>query len=130
MLTDPIADMLARLRNASMARHERTSVPLSNVKLRLAEILRDEGYIAGFSVDERARSILIDLKRLGRSKQSAIRGLRRCSRPGRRVYVPVDRIPKVKNGLGIAILSTSRGIMTDREAREKGVGGELLCEVW
>jgi small subunit ribosomal protein S8 len=130
MLTDPIADMLARIRNAIMARHERTEIPLSKLKVRLAEILRDEGYIAAYSVDEGARTISIQLKYGGRDRKSAIAGLRRCSRPGRRVYVPCDRIPKVQNGIGVAILSTSRGILTDRSAREQRVGGELLCEVW
>jgi len=130
MMTDPIADMLARIRNASMARHERTEVPLSKLKVHVAEILRDEGYVGQFSVDEGARTISIQLKYHGRDRDSAIAGIRRTSRPGRRVYVSHDEIPKVQNGTGISILSTSHGLMTDRTAREKRVGGELLCEVW
>jgi small subunit ribosomal protein S8 len=130
MMTDPIADMLARIRNASLARHERTEIPLSKLKVRLAEILRDEGYVQGFTTDEGARTISVQLKYHGRDRDSAIVGIRRKSRPGRRLYIAVEEIPKVHNGTGIAILSTSHGIMTDRSAREKRVGGELLCEVW
>lgn len=130
MMTDPIADMLARVRNASLSRHERTDIPLSKLKVRLAEILRDEGYIAGFTTDESAQTLSVQLKYLGRDKDSAIAGMRRVSRPGRRLYIGVEEIPKVQNGTGIAILSTSHGVMTDRSAREKRVGGELLCEVW
>lgn len=130
MMTDPIADMLARIRNASLSRHERTEIPMSKTKVRLAEILRDEGYISGFSTDEGARTISLQLKYHGRDRDSAIAGIRRKSRPGRRLYIGVEEIPKVQNGTGIAILSTSHGIMTDRAAREKRVGGELLCEVW
>jgi small subunit ribosomal protein S8 len=130
MMTDPIADMLARIRNASLARHERTEIPLSRLKLKVAEILRDEGYIADFSSDEGARTITVKLKYHGRDRDSAIAGIRRRSRPGRRLYVSVDEIPKVHNGIGIAILSTSSGVVTDRAARERNIGGELLCEVW
>jgi small subunit ribosomal protein S8 len=130
MMTDPIADMLVRIRNASLARHERTEIPLSKLKVRLAEILRDEGYVQGFTTDEGARTISVQLKYHGRDRDSAIVGIRRKSRPGRRLYIAVEEIPKVHNGTGIAILSTSHGIMTDRSAREKRVGGELLCEVW
>lgn len=130
MMTDPIADMLARIRNASLSRHERTEVPLSKLKVHVAGILRDEGYVLGFSVDEGAATISIQLKYHGRDRNSAIAGIRRASRPGRRVYVGHDAIPKIQNGTGIAILSTSRGVMTDRTAREQRVGGEILCEVW
>ena len=130
MMTDPIADMLARIRNASLSRHERTEVPLSKLKVHVAEILRDEGFVLGFSVDEGARTMSIQLKYHGRDRHSAIAGIRRASRPGRRVYVGHGEIPKVQNGTGIAILSTSQGVMTDRSAREKRVGGEVLCEVW
>lgn len=130
MMTDPIADMLARIRNASMSRHERTEIPMSKLKVQLAQILRDEGYVAGYSVDEGTRTISVQLKYHGRDKESAIAGLRRVSRPGRRHYVSVDEIPKVQNGVGIAILSTSSGIVTDRTARERRIGGEILCEVW
>ncbi len=130
MMTDPIADMLARIRNASMARHERTEVPLSKLKMHVAEILRDEGYVGNLSVDEGARTISIQLKYHGRDRESAIAGIRRASRPGRRFYVGHDEIPKVQNGTGIAIISTSQGVMSDRSAREKRIGGEILCEVW
>jgi small subunit ribosomal protein S8 len=130
MMTDPISDMLARIRNASLARHERTDIPLSHIKVRIAEILRDEGFIVGYSTDEGARTLSVQLKYNGRDRNSAIVGMRRRSRPGRRLYVPVEKIPKVYNGYGIAILSTSQGLFTDRTARERRVGGELLCEVW
>lgn len=130
MMTDPIADMLARIRNASMARHERTEVPLSKLKMHVAEILRDEGYVGNLSVDEGAHTISIQLKYHGRDRESAIAGIRRASRPGRRFYVGHDEIPKVQNGTGIAIISTSQGVMSDRSAREKRIGGEILCEVW
>jgi small subunit ribosomal protein S8 len=130
MMTDPIADMLARIRNASMARHERTEMPLSKLKVSIAEILQQEGYVHGFSLDEGAKTISVQLKYHGRDRQSAISGIRRASRPGRRVYVGHGEIPKVQNGTGISILSTSQGVMTDRSARDKHVGGEILCEVW
>lgn len=130
MMTDPIADMLARIRNASLARHERTEMPLSKMKAKLAEILRDEGFISGYSTDEGAKTLSLQLKYHGRDKLSAIVGMRRVSRPGRRLYVSVEEIPKVHNGVGVAILSTSSGVVTDRTARERRTGGELLCEVW
>ena len=130
MMTAPIADMLARIRNAILARQTRTSIPLSNLKIRIAGILKDEGYISDFSVDEAGHgSILVDMK-YGRDRLSAIAGMRRHSRPGRRVYVGYRNIPRVHNGLGVAIMSTSRGVMTDKSAREQKVGGEVLCEVW
>lgn len=130
MMTDPIADMLARIRNATTARHETTEVPFSKLKARLAEILKEEGYIADFAVnDELPKSITIKLK-YGRDRSPAIVGIRRRSRPGLRLYVGHSEIPKVRNGLGVAILSTSKGVMTDRAARAEHVGGELLCEVW
>jgi small subunit ribosomal protein S8 len=133
MMTDPIADMLTRIRNASLARHEITHMPASMLKKRVAEILKDEGYIADVRDAEQAPvggpQLTIVLK-YGRDRQSAIDGIRRVSRPGRRVYVRYDRIPRVLSGLGISILSTSRGVMSDREARRQKVGGELLCEVW
>jgi small subunit ribosomal protein S8 len=133
MVSDPIADMLARIRNASMARHDRTVVPANRMKQAIAEILKTEGYIADArlepQVDRGHPGITIVLK-YGRDKQAAFQGLKRVSRPGRRVYVQHDRIPRVLSGLGISILSTSHGLMTDREARRRKVGGELLCEVW
>lgn len=133
MLTDPISDMLARIRNASQARHERTEIPGSKLKLRVAQLLKDEGYVADVQSvpGEAGRStITVFLKYAGRDRTSAIAGMRRRSRPGRRLYVSCDELPRVYAGAGVAILSTSRGVMTDRTARERRVGGELLCEVW
>lgn len=130
MMTDPIADMLARIRNASLARQERTSIPLSKLKVRIADILKQEGFIKDYSVDNSGYgSIQVELK-YTRDRSSAIAGMRRASRPGRRFYVGYRDIPKVLNGLGVAIMSTSRGVMTDKTAREQQVGGEVLCEVW
>ncbi len=131
MMTDPIADMLTRIRNAGLARHDRTEVPASRLKEAVAKILKSEGFIADVrpSEGEGPKKLTIVLK-YGRDRQSAIDGVRRVSRPGRRVYVRHDRIPRVLSGLGISILSTSRGLMSDREARSQKVGGELLCEVW
>lgn len=140
MMTDPIADMLTRIRNAALARHDRTEMPASKLKAAIAEILKSEGYIVDARPSEEVeasadtkgtqhKKLTIVLK-YGRDKQSAIDGIRRVSRPGRRVYVRHDRIPKVYSGLGISILSTSHGLMSDREARKHKLGGELLCEVW
>lgn len=128
MMTDPVSDMLTRIRNAARARHERTLVPASKLKRAIAEILKNEGYIADVRQED-DRNLVIVLK-YGRDRSSAIDGIRRVSRPGRRVYVSYDRIPRVLSGLGISILSTSRGVMSDREARRQKIGGELLCEVW
>ncbi len=130
-MTDPVADFLSRIRNAIMARHAEVVAPASKLKLRLAELLKAEGYIAGFDTreDEGMSSIVVRL-RWADPRTNAITGLRRRSRPGQRMYVRQDTIPKIRSGLGIAILSTSRGLMTDRAARKAGVGGELLCEVW
>jgi small subunit ribosomal protein S8 len=130
MMTDPISDMLTRIRNAALARLDRCEIPHSKLKVRIAQILKDEGYIGDFRVDESFPSKIVVLLKYGRERKCAILGLQRNSRPGRRVYVGHDQIPKVHNGLGIAILSTSRGVMTDRDARHHRVGGELLCEVW
>src|SRR5690606_21522765 len=130
MTTDPISDMLARIRNAALARHERTEIPRSVIKERIAAILKAEGYIADFRVDDTGFGSIVVTLKYGRDRQSAIVGLRRKSRPGRRVYVSYRDIPKVHNGLGVAIMSTSRGVMSDRTAREQKVGGEILCEVW
>jgi len=129
MMTDPVSDMLTRIRNAAMARHERTLVPASQLKKHIAEILKSEGYIADVRQEEDPRSLTIVLK-YGRDRTSAIDGIKRVSRPGRRVYVRHDHIPRVLSGMGVAILSTSRGVMSDKEARRQKVGGELLCEVW
>ncbi len=132
MLTDPISDMLTRVRNAAMARHERVSIPASRLKRAVAEILVSEGYVASVQsdVDDRGHDRIVLLLKYDRDKLPAIEGIRRVSRPGKRVYVASDKIGKVRNGLGISVLSTSRGVMSDRTARTQGVGGELLCEVW
>lgn len=133
MMTDPIADMLARVRNAGLAQHAVTRIPASKLKQRLAEILKAEGYIADVRTEDSPitqRPELVVALKYDRDRSSAFRGLRRVSRPGRRVYVRHDSIPRVLSGLGTSILSTSQGLMTDREARRRKVGGELLCEVW
>jgi small subunit ribosomal protein S8 len=133
-MTDPIADFLARIRNGIHARKQTVECPRSNIKLRIAEILRDEGFVQGVNTaeDNKQGMLKLELRYDGRASASgcAITGMRRISRPGQRAYVPAKDVPKVRNGLGIAIISTSQGVMTDRQAREKGVGGEVLCEVW
>ncbi|MGZ3417203.1 MAG: 30S ribosomal protein S8 [Polyangiales bacterium] len=129
-LTDPIADMLARLRNAALARHERTEMPSSKMRVSIANVLKAEGYVDDVRESEGPKPTLTVILRYGRDRSSAIDGTRRVSRPGRRVYVPSDQIPRVRNGYGIAVLSTSSGVLSDRQARKMGVGGELLCEVW
>ncbi len=131
MMTDPIADLLTRIRNGALARHDRVELPHSNLKERVARVLKDEGYVDDVRVSEgEGRRVLTLVLRYSQDRQSVIDGLRRISKPGRRVYVPHDSIPRVRSGLGISILSTSRGVLTDRDARQKRVGGELLCEVW
>jgi small subunit ribosomal protein S8 len=131
MVNDPVADMLARLRNAIRARHDRTLVPSSRLKVRVAEILKNEGFINDFEESDRlGRKTLTIVLKYDRNRKSAIDGMRRVSRPGRRVYVGHDGIPHVSSGLGMSILSTSRGLMSDNDARRHKVGGELLCEVW
>lgn len=130
-MTDPISDFLTRIRNGIRARKLEIECPRSKIKLRIAEILRDEGYINDVSNydDKRQGQIAVTL-RYDNENRSAITGIRRVSRPGQRWYVGSKKIPKVRNGLGVAIVSTSRGVMTDRDARKMGVGGEVLCEVW
>jgi small subunit ribosomal protein S8 len=130
MMTDPIADMLTRIRNGALARHEAVEMPHSKLKEHVAGVLKASGYIDDVRVSDEEQKVLTLVLRYGRDKASAIDGLRRVSTPGRRVYVRHDRIGKVCSGMGISILSTSRGVMTDREARKQRVGGELLCEVW
>ncbi len=133
MMTDPISDMLARLRNAAMARHDVARIPSSKIKRSIAELLQKEGYVSSVSEEEwgpqKRKTITVRLKYDG-NHTVAFEGLRRISKPGRRVYVGHNKIPRVLNGLGVSIISTSQGLMTDREARTKKVGGELLCEVW
>jgi len=131
-MTDPIADFLARIRNAILARQAEVLAPSSKLKQRLCVLLKDEGYITGWDVrdnDAGMPEIVVRL-RWADPRTNAITGLRRRSRPGQRMYVRHGTIPKVRSGLGIAILSTSKGLMTDRAARKEGLGGELLCEVW
>jgi small subunit ribosomal protein S8 len=133
MMTDPISDMLTRIRNAALARHERTHVPASKIKKAIAELLKQEGFVAHVAQEEwgpkKHKALTITLK-YTQDRQAAFRGIRRVSKPGRRVYVRHDEIPRVLSGLGVSILSTSRGLMTDKDARRLKVGGELLCEVW
>jgi small subunit ribosomal protein S8 len=135
MMTDPIADMLTRIRNASMARHDRTEMPHSHIKEDVARVLKSEGFVDDVRVSDNVEGgkgpkLLTVVLRYGRDKESAIDGVRRISTPGRRVYVRHDRIPRVLSGMGVSILSTSHGVMTDKDARKKRVGGELICEVW
>ena len=130
-ITDPIADMLTRIRNAGNARHASVDVPASKMKKAIAQILLDEGYIKSFSLQDNGNQgiIHITLKYLGK-KQPALSGLKRVSKPGLRIYAGADELPKVLKGLGIAIVSTSKGVMTDKKARELNVGGEVLAFVW
>ena len=131
-ITDPIADMLTRIRNANNAKHDTVDVPASNMKKAIAQILLDEGYIKNFQIinDGTQGVIRITLKYLQPGKEKVISGLRRVSKPGLRVYAGADELPKVLRGLGIAIVSTSKGVMTDKKAREAHVGGEVLAFVW
>jgi len=130
-MTDTIADMLTRIRNALVAKHETTDIPASVTKEAIAKILTEEGYIKGYEIVENGskKSIRILLK-YGPNKQRVIMGIKRISRPGLRIYARKNELPKVLGGLGVAIISTSRGIMTDRAARKEGVGGEVLAYVW
>ena len=131
MMTDPIADMLTRIRNASNAKHDSVDVPASNIKKELAQILLSEGFIKGFDfIDDAKQGIIrVDLK-YGKQNEKVISGIKRISKPGLRVYVKSDEIPRVLGGLGIVILSTSKGIMTDKVARKENIGGEVICYVW
>ncbi len=130
-MSDPMADMLTRIRNAGMAKFESVEIPLSKLKKGVAEMLKKEGYINDYSViQDKTQGILkVDLK-YDRDENKVITGIRKVSKPGCRVYVQADKIPRVMSGLGISILSTSKGIITDADARNMNVGGELLCEVW
>src|ERR1700710_1770806 len=130
-MTDPIADMLTRLRNANSAYHDQVTMPHSKLKASIAEILQREGYIASFDTAdaEVGRSLVIDLK-YGRNRERSIAGVRRVSKPGLRVYAKSTGMPRVLGGLGVAILSTSTGLLTDRQAAKRGVGGEVLAYVW
>ncbi|GAA1553391.1 30S ribosomal protein S8 [Kribbella sp. ALI-6-A] len=133
-MTDPIADMLTRLRNANQAYHESTSMPYSKIKQGIADILQQEGYISSYQVEEPkegtvGKTLIVDLK-FGPSRERSIAGVRRISKPGLRVYAKSTNLPKVLGGLGVAIISTSQGLLTDRQAKNKGVGGEVLAYVW
>ncbi len=129
--TDPIGDMLTRIRNASSARHEKVLVPGSRLKIRIAEVLRDEGFIKDFVVHEDpVQGAITILLKYSADREPAISDIKRVSKPGLRRYVATDSIPRILNGMGIAILSTSKGVMVDREARKQKVGGELICTVW
>jgi small subunit ribosomal protein S8 len=130
-MTDPIADMLTRIRNANMARLQKIDIPSSNLKVNIASVLRSEGFIKNYKVisDEKQGVLRIYLKYID-EKEGVFTEIKKVSKPGSRVYVKSDDVPKVKNGLGIAILTTSKGVITDKSAREAGVGGEILCTVW
>ena len=132
MYADPIADYLTRIRNAIMAGHKIVEIPASNMKKRITEILHDKGYILSYKFQDKGPQgiIKIALKYHPITKAPAIKGLKRISKPGRRIYVSKDKLPRVLNGLGIAIISTSQGVMTDKEARAKGIGGEVIAYVW
>lgn len=129
-MTDPIADMLTRIRNAIQARHDAVEIPASKEKIEIARILREEGYIANYIVSGDVKKTITIALRYGANNERVISGLKRISKPGLRVYAKVDRVPRVLNGLGIAILSTSAGVMTDKQARAKHVGGEVLAYIW
>jgi len=131
MMTDPIADMLARIRNAGMAKHQELVIPASNTKLAIARVLVETGFLEDVRVEAReGRATLVVRMRYDDDGQPLVDGLKRVSRPGRRVYVGHEEIPRVRNGLGVAVISTSKGILSDRAAREASIGGEVLCEVW
>ena len=130
-ITDPVADMLTRIRNANSAKHDTVDVPASNMKKSIAQILLDEGYIKNFQiVDDGTQGVIHITLKYNAGKEKVISGLRRVSKPGLRVYAGADELPKVLRGLGIAIVSTSKGVMTDKKAREAHVGGEVLAFVW
>jgi len=131
VVTDTIADMLTRIRNANSMRYTEVKVPASKLKLELARILKEEGFIKDYKVlEETAQGMILITLKYGQKKERVITGLKRISKPGLRVYAKADEVPKVLNGLGIAIISTSKGIMTDKEARKQGLGGEVLAYIW
>ena len=130
-ITDPIADMLTRIRNANASKHESVEIPASNMKKQIAQILVDEGYIKSYNIiDDGKQGIIKVLLKYGPNKSLVIRGIKRVSKPGLRIYVGSEEIPKVMRGLGVAIVSTSKGVMTDKAARKANVGGEVLAFVW
>jgi small subunit ribosomal protein S8 len=133
VLTDPVADMLTRIRNANKALHDRTEMPNSKLKEQIARLLKEEGYVRDYHVEDREgvpyRTLVIELK-YGRARERVLTDLKRISKPGRRIYARKDRLPRVLGGMGTAILSTSRGVVTSRTAEQEGVGGEVICFVW
>ena len=129
VMTDPIADMLTRIRNANSVNHDKVEIPNSKLKVAIAEILKAEGFIKGFELNEETRMMTVTLK-YGANKEHVISGIKRISKPGLRVYSQKDQLPKVLGGLGIAVISTSQGLMTDKAARKAGLGGEVLAYVW
>jgi small subunit ribosomal protein S8 len=133
-MTDPIADMLTRLRNANQAYHDRVTMPYSKIKANIAEVLKSEGYVAAWTVlepeaDAVGKSLIVELK-YGPNRERSLAGIRRVSKPGLRVYAKAAELPRVLGGLGVAVISTSQGLLTDRQARKRGVGGEVLAYVW
>lgn len=131
VMTDPIADMLTRIRNANMVRHEKVEFPASKIKKEMAEILKREGFIRDVEyIEDNKQGIVRVFLKYGSNNERVITGLKRISKPGLRVYVKADEVPRVLNGLGIAILSTSKGLMTDKEARQSQIGGEVLAYIW
>jgi small subunit ribosomal protein S8 len=133
-MTDPIADMLTRLRNANQAYHDKVTMPYSKIKANIAEVLKSEGYVVSWAVLEPeegavGKSLTVELK-YGQNRERSLAGIRRVSKPGLRVYSQSTKVPRVFGGLGVAVISTSQGLMTDREARKRNVGGEILCFVW
>jgi small subunit ribosomal protein S8 len=133
MLTDPVADMLTRIRNANKALHDRAEMPSSKLKEQIARLLKEEGYVRDYRVEEREdlpyKVLVVELK-YGRGRERVLTGLKRISKPGRRIYAGKDRLPRVLGGMGTAILSTSRGVITSRTAQKEGIGGEVICFVW
>ena len=131
MLTDPVADMLTRIRNANKALHETASMPASNLKIEIARLLKDEGYIRDYRVEkgESFDTLVVELK-FGKNRERIITDLKRISKPGRRVYAKKDRLPRVLGGMGTAIMSTSKGLVTSKTAEREGIGGEVICFVW
>ena len=130
VMTDPIADMLTRIRNAQQARHETVDIPSSKMKIEIATILKEEGFITDYSVNGDAKKVITVTLKYGSNNEKVISGIKRISKPGLRVYANGENLPRVLNGLGIAIISTSQGVMTDRNARAKHIGGEVIAYVW
>ena len=131
MVTDPIADMLTRIRNANQMRNKEVEIPASKIKVEIAKILKEEGFIVDYKTKKNnVQDVLVLTLKYGENKERVITGLKRISKPGLRAYVKADEVPKVLNGLGIAIISTSRGVMTDKNARQQSLGGEVLAYIW